>query len=62
MRAASRALSPDSTSSTARILRSFEYPFVIACPSVLPLETPNLICESKGIPYDAPIHIKWKPL
>lgn len=52
MRAASRALSPDSTSSTARTLRCLEYPFAIACPRMLPLETPNLICESEGIPCD----------
>src|SRR5215471_13460590 len=57
MRATSRALSPDSISSTARTLRSLEYPFAIACPSMLLLETPNLICESKGIPRDVPIHI-----
>src|SRR5215472_2479498 len=52
MRAASRALSPDSTSSTARTLRSLEYPFAIACPRMLPQETPNLICGSEGIPRD----------
>src|SRR5262249_20858218 len=53
MRAASRALSPASTSSTARTLRSLEYPFAIDCPrSCCHRRQPNLICESEGIPCD----------
>src|SRR6476660_8097583 len=53
MRAASRALSPASTSSTARTLRSLEYPFAIDCPrSCCRRRQPNLICESEGIPCD----------
>src|SRR6185436_17767459 len=52
-RAASRALSPASTSSTARTLRSLEYPFAIDCPrSCCRRREPNLICESEGIPCD----------
>ena len=49
---ASRALSPDSTSSTTRTLRSLEYPFAMACSRLLLRETLNLICETKGIPHD----------
>jgi hypothetical protein len=39
-----------------------EYPFAIPCPCILSQDTPNLICESKGILRDVPIHINWKPL
>ena len=39
-------------SSTARTLRSFEYPFAIACPRSCRQRHPNLICEAVGIPCD----------
>ena len=44
-RAASRLLSPSSTSATARALRSFEYPFAIARPCHCCQSNSNLICE-----------------
>ena len=49
-RAASRLLSPSSTSTTARALRSFEYPFAIAPPRRCCQSNPNLICASLGTP------------
>src|SRR6202007_816512 len=49
-RAASRLLSPSSTSATARALRSFEYPFAIARPRHCCQSHPNLICALLGTP------------
>src|SRR5215475_14071653 len=52
-RAASRALSPDSTIANTRTLGSLEYPFAIAGPRFCHREHTNLICEPKGIPCNS---------
>src|SRR6185312_4823721 len=49
-RAASRLLSPSSTSATARALRSFEYPLAIARPRRCSQSNSNLICALLGTP------------